>query len=71
MHFTLRLATGGKNEQIARHTLWNRKLSFPNGGRRNRRNYFEKEGIGTMPTEKHAFFGKEVLMQSLTWRNGA
>ena len=45
MHFILGVATGGKNEQIVRHILYNRKLSFPNGGRRNWRNYFENEGV--------------------------
>ena len=45
MHFILGVATGGKNEQIVRRILYNRKLSFSNGGRRNWRNYFENEGV--------------------------
>ena len=45
MHFIPWLATGGKNEQIVRRILYNRKLSFSNGGRRNRRNNWKNEGI--------------------------
>ena len=33
VYFTLRLATAGKNAQTVRYILYNRKLSFSNGGR--------------------------------------